>query len=296
MNISQKGFANIILVVVIVVLVGAVGYFALVRKPASVVNPEGSVNQTPSSTISTQLADWKTYRMDEYGFEVKYPADMEVQQLGPFGVGYFKFVFQTPNNGKDYAVGMTIDFRTKDELGAMREYIDQNSSSMTEIDIAGTKGTKVVGFDKSGHSVNEIWIPYYQRINILKGKGDIFDKMVSSFKFIEIKIVSPIGGERWQVGNTYPIKWTVSDGIDKVDIRFGTNPPHGNDIQMIAKDVDAKSGVYNWTIPQDTIDNFISNYSIREVPFYIWVSQKKANTPYYGVESRNGEKFIIFKP
>ncbi|MEK7103798.1 MAG: Ser-Thr-rich GPI-anchored membrane family protein [Patescibacteria group bacterium] len=291
MNINQKGFANIILIVVIIVLMGAVGYFALIQKTASVVKPEILVNQ---------LADWKTYRMDEYGFEVKYPLDMEVQQLGPFGVGYFKFVFQTPNNGKDYVVGMTIDFRTKDELGAMREALDQNSSSMTEIDIAGTKGTKVVGFYKSinqtGPPVNEIWIPYYQRINILRGKGDIFDKMVSTFKFVEIKLVSPMGSDRWQVGNTYPIKWTVSDGIDKVDIRFGTNPPYGNDIQTIAKDVDAKSGVYNWTIPQDTIDNFISNYSIREVPFYIWVSQKKANTSYYGVESRNGEKFIIFKP
>lgn len=191
---------------------------------------------------------------------------------------------------------MTIDFQTKDELGVMREAIDQNSSSMTEINIAGTKGTKVVGFDQKGLPVNEIWILHYQTVYILKGKGDIFDKMVSTFKFVEIKLVSPIGGERWQVGNTYPIKWTVSDGIDKVDILFGSNAPHQTDRQVIAKDVDAKLGVYNWTIPQDVLDNIISTYSVKEAPFYIWVSQKKANTPYYGVESRNGEKFIIFKP
>ncbi len=35
MNMNQKGFANIILVVVIVILVGAVGYFAFVKKSAS---------------------------------------------------------------------------------------------------------------------------------------------------------------------------------------------------------------------------------------------------------------------
>ena len=34
MNMNQKGFVNIILVVAVVILVGAVGYFAL-RKPTS---------------------------------------------------------------------------------------------------------------------------------------------------------------------------------------------------------------------------------------------------------------------
>lgn len=106
---NQKGFINIVLVVLVVALAGIAGYFALIRKPASVVNPKVLVNQTPSSTISTteptpiinkkvpanQLTDWKIYRMDEYGFEIKYPADMEVQELGPFGVGYFSFVFKT---------------------------------------------------------------------------------------------------------------------------------------------------------------------------------------------------------
>jgi len=47
---NQKGFANIILVVVIVVLVGVVGYFALIKKPTS----PATTNQTPSTNTPTQ--------------------------------------------------------------------------------------------------------------------------------------------------------------------------------------------------------------------------------------------------
>ena len=49
MNMNQKGFANIILIVVIVVLVGAVGYFAFVKKMEPVVQ-----QPTPSPTQNTQ--------------------------------------------------------------------------------------------------------------------------------------------------------------------------------------------------------------------------------------------------
>ncbi len=55
MNINQKGFANIILVVVIVTLVGAVGYLALVKKPATLptdqLHGNGLVFQQKSGSI-----------------------------------------------------------------------------------------------------------------------------------------------------------------------------------------------------------------------------------------------------
>ena len=45
---NQKGFANIILIVVIVILVGAVGYFAFVKKPEPIAK-----QPTPTSTQTT---------------------------------------------------------------------------------------------------------------------------------------------------------------------------------------------------------------------------------------------------
>lgn len=49
---NQKGFANIILVIVVVVLLGAVGYFALVRKST----PIAQQTPTPTSTLTQTKA------------------------------------------------------------------------------------------------------------------------------------------------------------------------------------------------------------------------------------------------
>ena len=59
---NQKGFANIILIVLVVILAGAVGYFAFMKKPAPVIeqitqpattpSPNNTVPQNPPATIS----------------------------------------------------------------------------------------------------------------------------------------------------------------------------------------------------------------------------------------------------
>ena len=52
---NQKGFANIVLIILVVVLAAGTGYFALVRKPSSVV--EQIITPTPTST---QISNFPT--------------------------------------------------------------------------------------------------------------------------------------------------------------------------------------------------------------------------------------------
>jgi hypothetical protein len=79
MDINQKGFANIILVVVIVILVGAVGYFALIKKSEPVAQqPTPTPIQTktpisPTPTPKDETANWKVYQDRADFFEFKYP-------------------------------------------------------------------------------------------------------------------------------------------------------------------------------------------------------------------------------
>lgn len=57
---NQKGFVNIILVVVIVVLVGVVGYFALVKKSPPIAQQTPTLtptSQTPSPSLPTTCKD-----------------------------------------------------------------------------------------------------------------------------------------------------------------------------------------------------------------------------------------------
>ncbi len=64
---NTKGFTPVVLVLIVVVLVaiGAVGYF---------VARNGQPPPPASSPSSTDTTSWKTYRNEQYGFEFKYPA------------------------------------------------------------------------------------------------------------------------------------------------------------------------------------------------------------------------------
>ena len=50
---NQKGFANIILVIVIVAVLGVAGYFTLVKKPNPISQPPTTTPSTNSATTST---------------------------------------------------------------------------------------------------------------------------------------------------------------------------------------------------------------------------------------------------
>lgn len=81
---TQKGFTNIILIVAVVVLAGALGYVALVKKSApdekqSAVT-ENTQNNPPVTNVatgtSTRIAEtigWQTHANREIGFSFKYP-------------------------------------------------------------------------------------------------------------------------------------------------------------------------------------------------------------------------------
>ena len=61
-----------------------------------------------------------------------------------------------------------------------------------------------------------------------------------------ITVISPNGGEQWEVGKAYDIKWD-STGIEKVNIILSDNR---TDLRDIVQAV-ASPGKYSWTIPQD---------------------------------------------
>ena len=74
----------------------------------------------------------------------------------------------------------------------------------------------------------------------------------------KITVTSPTGGEEWQKGRAYDIKWT-SNKVDTVDIyRYGYHYPYGYSYleEVTSKDkivegVTASVGKYSWLIPSD---------------------------------------------
>ncbi len=79
MNTNQKGFANIALVVVIVVLVGAVGYFAFVKKSEPIAEQPTHTPTQTNPVGATPQSNEKTYRNTTYGFELKHPLNWNLK-------------------------------------------------------------------------------------------------------------------------------------------------------------------------------------------------------------------------
>ncbi len=88
-NMFQKGFAKVWLVLVAVVVLGA-GVLVWQFWPAQevgegsnepLVNEEADITIPPNdeSTPVDETADWQTYRSEEYGYTIKYPAGWEAK-------------------------------------------------------------------------------------------------------------------------------------------------------------------------------------------------------------------------
>jgi hypothetical protein len=67
---NEKGFANIVLIIAVIVLISVAGYFGFVRKS----KPVAEEFRAPSG----EMANWKTYRNKVYGLEIKHPVDWTV--------------------------------------------------------------------------------------------------------------------------------------------------------------------------------------------------------------------------
>ncbi|HRI46348.1 MAG TPA: fibronectin type III domain-containing protein, partial [Ignavibacteriaceae bacterium] len=62
----------------------------------------------------------------------------------------------------------------------------------------------------------------------------------------DIILTSPIGGENWEAGLTYQIKWN-SSYVDWVKIHYSTNS--GQSWDLVVDSTSATPAIYNWTIP-----------------------------------------------
>lgn len=80
---NQKGFAEIFLIGLVVVIIAVAGYFAFIKKSEPVaeqLTPAPVVTQTNTmtSTSTDETANWKTYINTKYGYEFKYPENVGI--------------------------------------------------------------------------------------------------------------------------------------------------------------------------------------------------------------------------
>lgn len=114
MNTNQKGFANIVLVVVTVVFTGAVGYFAFVKKSEPITQqptptPIKTQTASPTPTLTSQVTNFKTYTSSQYGYQIKYPKDWTL--VGEDTILGLRAPGTKPQPG-DFVADVYVDFET----------------------------------------------------------------------------------------------------------------------------------------------------------------------------------------
>jgi len=157
---NQKGFANIILIAVIVVLVGAVGYFAL-RQPAQqtqVVQPE--TNQQPSNGTLNSNTPSQTSKISENVFK-----------NATYRVGY-----STGKNGT-----ATKEFTMVDGSAKLADYtvcgivnVDSKEVLAATIDQSGNRGVVTV-YCNYGASATDVFLVAFKNLNGVPVQTNVVD-------------------------------------------------------------------------------------------------------------------------
>lgn len=186
-HMDQKGFTNIILIVLIVIVVAIAGYFILF-KPAPSGGPEGE----------EELADWKTYRNDEYGFEIEYPISLAIRKTAMGGA--FRDSGTSPDPENDL-----ISFAVVEKAALWRNLPLEEYAKKAPEDTEGFK--KIISIQKinNGYKVKSIYYSFIigkefigietifginnnKVVKIYLEKSDkeaLYDQILSTFRFTD---------------------------------------------------------------------------------------------------------------
>jgi len=185
---KQLGFVLplAILIVVVLIVAGVVGYYfyktSQEQKEAEVPKPEQEIDET---------ADWKTYRNDRYGYEVKYPNNWKVQEGGAPRSPTFSYHWNENIYCQFDIVVTPVDY------GGEIAWYKENDYKETKY---GIGGISAIRFNKSqvgknSEPLDAIFFDKnsnYYRISLRTstnkyevGCNDVFNQILSTFKFIE---------------------------------------------------------------------------------------------------------------
>lgn len=188
---NQKGFANIISIIVIAIFIGAVGYFVFVKKSepatqqANNSSPTKTTQVTKSSTptLKNEIAGWKTYENPKYGIEFQYPQNWIILE-NSFG-GASKLNVVSGPDGEVYDISPPFLVIVLPE-SANNTFTFPNPST-SNVTVAGISGIKYE-YKFKENPETAIVLPFGQYKILLGTKKpyeNIFNQIITTFKFAE---------------------------------------------------------------------------------------------------------------
>jgi hypothetical protein len=190
----QKGFANLILVGIVLVLIAVGGYFLWSKKAKAPVVAQTNTPVTSTPTQAGDMANWKTYTNTQYGFEFQYPADWNLplnknphDGLGSIELGCPKEdVLDTETCPLNIGIWQSGSYEISmfDSPKAETKTFTVNDVQIKEFKPykeAGSDGP--IGYDEIANIPgNNITVQFTDSMGDYESNG-IFDQILSTFKF-----------------------------------------------------------------------------------------------------------------
>jgi len=225
----------------------------------------GSWNLVADTTASLQTYNW----VIPFSINASTNAKIKIYDLAEptiFDISDAVFTISklrviSPNGGENWQAGTVkaITWQNSNNISNVRlEYSLNNGLNWTQIkDTLASIGTYNWNIPAAitPSTIAKIRISDINDLTILDASDNVFT--ISS-----LKVTSPNGGERWQLGTTRQITWQNSSNITNVRIQYSTDD--GTNWTLI-KDTLASAGAYNWIIPNSLTPSTTSKIRILDV-------------------------------
>jgi hypothetical protein len=231
--------------------------------------------------ITDETADWKTYRNEEYEFEIKYPGDWIAEKDTDIKFGEKKIV-EAAGNITVFKVGLTIKYYqdksklwgNEEELLPLEEWVSKHFLLSEEGEIKKVitfgignyqgilvEGYKLVGviklipriFTQRGDAIYE----FEGEIPSMPTSGEffptdydydkVFEQMLSTFRFLEPAFISPKETEQWKIEATHTIK--INQPVEGFSpfTHLTLNKSDGEEIGIISCKIGGSGKtIFNW--------------------------------------------------
>lgn len=164
----------------------------------------------------------------------------------PFVVGDVKVV--APNGGEIILTGSvdTIKWNASSNISLVRiDYSSDNGTTWNLIKNNETASSGQYLWTVSSQTVTP-GNAFLIRVSDALSNFTISDVSDNKFAVNGIRLVTPNGGEQYQVGSIQKVEWSANGNITKVRLEYSTDGVTWNNIQT---NLTASTGFYNWTIP-----------------------------------------------
>ncbi len=207
---SSLTIVKIVLTVASIVSIGtalgATVYFSVLKNnpPVAVqptptttpiLTPTISLTPVPTVTPTTDTSDWKTYRNEQFGYEIKYPENWYLYDVDSSDI-FVQPDKETPDNiPGPHASALEIKVKSVkvnyDPIQEVKPDFDKAGISFTKepIIIGGVQGLKVVSVCEGAGCGAPQWLVikngtlYHFDSNL--GYSKIFERILSTFRFIK---------------------------------------------------------------------------------------------------------------